>query len=1076
MNSKGSIRFQIDLYRRRYHLLDLYRGIISFVSLFAVSLTVLGLMEYFLYLSSAYKGILFTSWSLLIFLFFFFWVIKPILALVFKYKALSDRDVAIRMGKDTPQIEDRILNFIELEENTSIDESYLSAILEQKTISLNGVNLLESLTSKRVVRAGLIALIPMIIIGGIGGYNSKLLLEGSSRFLDYSTAYKPEAPFEFLSPYYWEVESGKDVLIELRLEGSSIGDKAYIYLNGDKVQMQKTGTGSFTWQVERVTQDVDILFECLGFTSNPGRIHVLKVPALLELNLSVIPPKYTGILPFEIEGSGEGIVPMGSKVLWNMRWVHADSLFVVDELDSVVKNIRINQSQLTAALVVTHPIQYKLKSFNNNGLEFVSGLYSLDILEDEFPKISVEYEVDTLTRKLYLSGEVSDDYGIKVSQVVLHGEVDQWIDLGSYSTWSTVLSIASDVHSFSVQSFDNDGIKGSKKTNIGPFPLDLLSSQDREEQLNVRDDQRVRELERFINDQEQLKELQQELNQHMIQGESSWKQSQKKQQLIRQQERSLQNWERMLDQFKRENNERILNDPNNEDNVQRREELEKLMEEMKTDKLQELVEEMKQNSENLENENLRDWMRRIENENRKMEMNAQRLEELLKRLAFEQNLDRALEDLERLQQRQEDLSNRDDDTKEEQDRLNEAFESWKNELDSLKKENSELEHLNDIELDSQKVDETSESMEDSSDELERQDTEGANEKQNKSSESMKEMMDQMSSSIFQMQMDQHIENLENLRRLLSNLIHLSVDQEDLSVEVTSRGATDLVVVSWMQKQQDLSQSFELVQDSLEALISRVPQVGAIVTEWTVETTSNMVQSKSHLSERMLPNSKSTMREAMLALNELSLLLDGTMDQIQQQLSGMMKGDQQCNKPGGGKPSMSNMRKLQQQLSQQMQEMGMQKGNKPGKGQEGSQGESSSNQGESQEIVEMMMRQAEIRQMLQDLGSTGNNGNGALDELLDENERDLLNGNFDTEFMDRQREIEIRMLELEDAEKVQEQDEQRNSSVGNRYQELLRTREQEYLDKQRREREYLRYESPALTPYYRERSGLYLRAQ
>lgn len=1076
MKRRDSLRDQIRLYRKKYHQLALYRGLISWLALTLFSLFVLGMMEYFAYFNITVKSVLLSVWLLVNLIALALWVIRPILAAFFGIGAISDKEVAIRMGRGSQGVEDKVLNYLQLVESNSADPDYLEALIAQRTKELGGQNLLEGLSYKRIVRAAWFAGIPTLLLFIISLFDSSLVLDGPSRFLDYRTAYKPSAPFSFVSDYSWTVEKGKSVSIDVNFQGNTIPDRAFIWIDGNRMPMTRLSSGSFEWTIDRATEDASIVFEALGFLSEEGFLDVLEVPSLSHFVLSIYPPKYTRVSPFELDGTGDAVVPEGSKAIWKMNWKYADSILLRED-DLPLESVIYGAGGTSAEKDIYRDLVYDVHALNSNGSSFSSGLYQLDVIRDNYPKVEVEYRVDSITRRVYVRGISSDDYGLIKTQVVL--DSDSVMSLGSSSNWSSSFA-ADNVQSFYVEVFDNDGVHGSKKTRVGPFHINLPTALEQEKNFNAQDQNRIEQLQEFRENQNRVEELQNDINRQMIDGANEWQQRQMQRQLLERQEVLMRNWDRMMDEFQKENEERILADPENEDNAEKREELERLMEDMNTDKLEELLKELEERRDEMNEDNLRDWMRRVQNENNRMELDAERLEELMKRLAFEQNLDLAQRELQEMANRQQELAESDTDTQAEQDSLNEQFEDWMNQMDSLEKENSELKKPMDFTSPKDQGEKTEQSMQESSENLQEGDSQKANENQQKSSQSMEDMLQQMSSSIMNMQMNMHVENLQNLRRILMNTIHLSESQEALGSNLTSTESSDAVVVSWMKEQEKMLASYQVVKDSLEALIGRVPQIEAVVSKWIFEVSLNMTESNVNMSERQLNGASSDMRESMLALNELSLLLDVTMDEIQQQMSGMMQGQQQCQKPGSGKPSMSNMRQLQQQLSQQMQQMGQQPGSMPSPGQGSkdgeSQGQGSEGQsGQSQQIVDMMRRQSQIREMLQEKGSTGNTGQ-QLDELLEENERDLSRRNFDAEFFDRQREIEIKMLELEEAERQQEQDDQRISRTGNRYQELRDQREEEMLRQQRSIREQLQYEYPPLSPYYRQRSGSYLRGR
>ncbi|NVK27347.1 MAG: hypothetical protein HWE14_04840 [Flavobacteriia bacterium] len=1075
-----SLREQIELYRKKYHRLEIYKGLLIFLAVLLVSSGVLALGEYFLYLTSTTKTVLFFIW--LGVLLYFFWdaILKPLLSLTIGFRALTDRQIAIRMGKASPGVEDKIINILELEGDASIPSDYLSNLVSQRTKQLSGENLFQSINRSQLTRAAWVAGIPTVLLFTYAAFDAQTLQEGSSRFFNYRTAYSPKAPFVFVSESEWTAERGSKLDIELRFEGEKIPSNAHVYIDGEKLPMRKLDNGSFIWTINRVTKSENIQFEAMDFLSESRRINVLDVPSLLNFEIAVIPPAYTGISPFELTGSGDALIPEGSNVIWKMNWAYADNVSL--EFRDTVQESGKEGDDFIFSQKVYSDAKYRVLGKNEVGTSFRSGQYALNVLSDKRPSGNAEWSVDSVTGMLFVRGNASDDYGVSTVQLRFETEGAESTVVGvdgSPSNFSKAVLVEENWKRFSIEIIDNDAVHGGKRTVLGPYEIGLPTDSERKEEMQNRDRNRVENLEKFRENQERAREQREELQRKMIEGTSEWKQNQMRQQMQNQQRELMEQWENMKRSFEQQNEERLLQNPEDSELAEKREELQRLLDSMNTEKLDELLDQMEREGEDMNEDNLREWMKRVEQQNERMELDAERIEELMKRLNFEQNLNQALEELENLQKRQEELSSREDDTQEEQEQLNSEFEELMEDLENLEKEDQELKRPNGFEAPKEKGEETEESMQESSDQLQQGEPQKANEQQQKSSQSMQEMMEQMTRSIMSMKMEMHVENLENLRRILTNLIHLSEDQESLLQESNSENASDVVVVNWMRRQQDLRKGYQVVDDSLTALISRIPQLDAVVTEWLVMAKSEMEQANEKMSERQMQMAVADMRESMLSLNELAVMLDGAMDQMQQQMAGMMQSDQTCERPGQGQPSSSNMRRRQQELNKAMQEMGKQQGSGEGEGNESrEQNSGQGGEGENgrmrQEIVEMMRRQSQIREMLKQGGSTGNNGD--LDEMLKENERDLARRNFDTEFWERQKEIEIKMLELEEAERQQEQDDQRRSTTGDRYQELRDEYMEEFIRKNQSRKEELRFEAPLLTPYYRERSSSYLRGR
>src|SRR5690606_10781160 len=133
-------------------------------------------------------------------------------------------------------------------------------------------------------------------------------------------------------------------------------------------------------------------------------------------------------------------------------------------------------------------------------------------------------------------------------------------------------------------------------------------------------------------------------------------------------------------------------------------------------------------------------------------------------------------------------------------------------------------------------------------------------------------------------------NLEDVRKLLDQIIKLSHAQErTMEKTVASRG-NDPAVRSYMESQRQLRDGSRVVQDSLEALALRAPQIEPVVARRLSEVQMAQRKALDDLTERNLPQAGARMREIMTGFNELGLLLDNAMEQMQQQMANQMKGE------------------------------------------------------------------------------------------------------------------------------------------------------------------------------------------
>ena len=200
------------------------------------------------------------------------------------------------------------------------------------------------------------------------------------------------------------------------------------------------------------------------------------------------------------------------------------------------------------------------------------------------------------------------------------------------------------------------------------------------------------------------------------------------------------------------------------------------------------------------------------------------------------------------------------------------------------------------------------------------------------------------------------------------------------------------------------------------------------------------------------SSAKTMQYAMTSLNNLSLVLAESLDQLQ---SMMRKNQQQkqdgsckrqgmkmkagnCSKPGSGKPSPKSMKQMQEELNKQMESLKKQlekEGKNPGN-KRTKIGEHNSMSGE---FARMAAQQEQIRRMLQEYGQelkqqSGGNAKLAkeIDEMMrqmEQTETDLVNKTITQQTIRRQQQIMTRLLQHEKAEMQREKEERRESTEG-----------------------------------------------
>jgi hypothetical protein len=312
------------------------------------------------------------------------------------------------------------------------------------------------------------------------------------------------------------------------------------------------------------------------------------------------------------------------------------------------------------------------------------------------------------------------------------------------------------------------------------------------------------------------------------------------------------------------------------------------------------------------------------------------------------------------------------------------------------------------------------------------------------------------------------EDMEALRQILENLIDLSLEEESLLLELSETNKNDPTYVSMIHWQSKLDDDSKILEDSLYALSRRQAQIEATVNREMNSISNNIQKSLEHMAERETKKALGRQQLVMTSANNLAVMLSDVLQSMQEQTGEGMPGQQQCNKPGSSSPTPSDLKRMQQELKDQLEQM--KNGQKPNKG-EGVK----NNKG----LVKMMRRQEMIRMQLQKLAEkiegddkqTKDRLNHAI-EKMEQTEEDIANENITKQTLDRQNQIIQHLLEAEKADQERGEDKKRESNESNQIPHSVEDVLEEYKRQKIKQAELLKSIPPNLKPYYKEKVNQY----
>jgi hypothetical protein len=420
-----------------------------------------------------------------------------------------------------------------------------------------------------------------------------------------------------------------------------------------------------------------------------------------------------------------------------------------------------------------------------------------------------------------------------------------------------------------------------------------------------------------------------------------------------------------------------------------------------------------------------------------------------------------------------------EDIKKQQEDINQKFDKIKEELKNIENKNKELETPLKMEETQKEQESIEKDLNESSDQLGKKQNKKASQKQKEASEKMEELAEKMEKSLEEAQEQQEEEDYYTLRQILENLIELSFQQEDLMQQLKAIRNYNPKYVELSEKQRKLKADAKIIEDSLLALSKRQIQIKSFVNKELSNINYQMDKTIQYLAKIEMNPASASQQYVMTGMNNLAVMLSESLKKMQDEMNEKKSKKQkpgQCNNPGkkpgkpgdkpGNKPSMKGMKDMQDALNKQLKEMqnGKQQGKSPN----------------SEQFAKIAAQQEALRRelgrlekLLKEEGKPGSLGDlEKTKQLMEQQEKDLVNKRISPETIRRMEDIQTRLLEHEKAEREQEQDNQREAEQAKPIENRIPPSIKEYLEKKAKEIELLRKAPNEFSPYYKERVRIY----
>jgi hypothetical protein len=900
----------------------------------------------------------------------------------------------------------------------------------------------------------------------------------TTRTLHFWTGYDQPNPFTYvITPADTTIEHGSAIQVGILFEEGARPDNVILKYKTDveesyrQRQMQLSETGTFISPEIDLINNITYRVEMDGFLSSDHRVSVQLQPRFDQLTATVIPPSYTGLSRSEQE------YPFSQVNMYP-----GSILTIEGTTNKPVQSIQINKAGETIEMGAANeertqfsaefqPVESDTIHFemvDEDGLNNRNPFRTfVNLREDQYPTVVIQEPTGTVMKSdpenVDIFYQATDDFGL--TRAELHWE-HQRAFVEQAATGSKALDSPGngrmeqvrwdlddfelrprDQLRFTIRVWDNDEVAGYKMSESNQVVIQVPSLAEYFDELDSRERDTQSELDRISDDFDNMEGEYQEFLERMRQNPEGGFEEERMLEEIRDRQQSIDDAVKDLNEkFEQMRSEIEGSDRVSEETQRAYRELQELMNELDDPDLREAMEELQRALESLSPQDLE---RALENVSFNEQLYRERIErtvELFKRLKMNSDLDklaRQYEDMsERLQQQEEgtttqQLSRELENVQQDLDKVSEQLEQ----LDSNPPRRSE-ERLRELKEEGQRGlesirDQLEQLMEDARQNGEGDEGEGGQsppteemeQQQEQISQQMQQESERFRNSVQQMSGQQLQVNIAALQRALYTLLELSDMQEYLTQSSTETRNRSQGFVDLARLQNNVSDQFSAVADTLFQVSSELPGVPNQINRKKLEVEQRIGRSIDEMVERNQRGATITTRESLGGINDLTSMLASLIDQLMDQQNGGMGSGMSMQQMV---EQLQNMSGDQQQLNQQLQDLI-----------NDVQGDRLTRE-QSERLDQIARQQNEIRRQLQELQQSGalEQGDRTLSELqrmleeMEDSINDMRGGITDPLMVERQQNILSRMLNAEESLQQRGEEEEREGTAAMEYDRIL----------------------------------------
>ncbi len=1097
------LKSRLRAFKRRYYLYRALGGLIEAVVVSVVWIMIVAAVAYFYPMARLGRGVLFYGSVVGLVLVWLWRVGVPLMRALTLRRVMSDEAAAALIGAHFPEVKDRLLNVLQLEQladdpSAEAQRRWIAAAVAQKAKQLRPVPFQAAVKFRRLRRYLRYAVPAFAAVGLVAAIAPSVLSEGAERVIYHYKPMDAFAPFRFeVVNTSLRVARGEPWQLQIRTRGERLPQQVMIEVGGRRYWMEPSGEATFAFSFERVDASFRFRLHADGFRSEWYAVEVVPAPALRNVEVRARYPSYLGMKKEEVFRDVRYLeVPAGTRLRWTIVAADAERVEMLWPDTAVVAHPHA-EGVFVIERQVHSSAEYRVAAFHPEALHADTQAYSLSVIADQPPTVEARFVVDTATfQYVAVQGTAADDHGFSRAVWAVgrpegpDGAVRwQRFSLPRPSAGETVFSFvqwkaldslwegASEIRMY-VEVWDNDAVTGPKSART---PLFVVRKPTLDE-LRQREEQAARRAQAQMSaahaaSRTTHQNLENRLLQMIQQPKLHPDDRRSIQQLLENIQRQKQTWEKALEQMQQtlHHQRQTQADPST---IQQLEELQERMKEIFDEQFQRQLAELERLLQNGADREIQQKLKELLEKQRAVEEAMERDLAMYRRWRLERQMEWQALKLEELAEQQKELADEtrrgdapSDSLAHRQDSLTRALDSVAAAHERLQREARELdEEVPDLREGFRSA---RQAMQNAAGNLRNGQRRQAASGQQQAAEQLRQMAQTTMTALQQRRKNTLMVSRRKLRQILDNLLEMSARQEELERR-RNVGPRTRAFLRLMEQQRQLNEVTADVEDSLRALARQVPTIKQYVFNELDEIRHYQQLTVSAMTERNVGLMRQSQRRVMMHTNRLALMLSEILDNMTAQLASMMSSSQQCNNPSPSpSPSLQQMQQMQQGLQQQLQQS-----------MQGRQGQTQGRDGRqemTEEMARILMQQEvlrhHIRRLRQEQDKEAKRRFGKLleeiEKMMERVEQDIVHQRVGRATLERMERIRVRMLEAERAQRQQDESPERQARTAMEVPPSVPPSLRQYLQEKQRHAEILRRIPPQLQPFYRDRARKYL---